>query len=115
MKRIQTELRQNDLAQVGSRRLFGLHANVIVLGVVSFLTDVSSEMIYPIIPVFLTAVLGAKGLKVAMFEGGDKKRGQVHFPCEEDEGDLSVNEPPGKCTCPLFWPVVLGGIEPGWA
>jgi len=33
--------------------------NVILLGITSFLTDVSSEMVYPIIPFFLTAALGA--------------------------------------------------------
>jgi len=33
--------------------------NVIVLGLVSFFNDFASEMIYPIIPIFLTSVLGA--------------------------------------------------------
>ncbi len=33
-----------------SRLLEGLGRNVIVLGVVSFLTDISSEMLYPIVP-----------------------------------------------------------------
>ena len=32
---------------------------VVVLGLVSFLNDAASEMIAPILPVFLTAVLGA--------------------------------------------------------
>ncbi len=47
----------------------GLGRNVIALGAVSFLTDVSSEMIYPLLPVFLTAVLGADAAFVGAIEG----------------------------------------------
>jgi MFS family permease len=36
---------------------------------VSFFTDVSSEMIYPLIPVFLAAVLGASASAVGLVEG----------------------------------------------
>jgi MFS family permease len=39
------------------------------LGVVSFLTDVSSEMIYPLLPIFLTAVLGAGPAFLGIIEG----------------------------------------------
>src|SRR4051812_14761982 len=46
-----------------------LGRNVISLGAVSFLTDVSSEMIYPLLPVFLTAVLGADAAFVGAIEG----------------------------------------------
>lgn len=46
-----------------------LGRNVISLGAVSFLTDVSSEMIYPLLPVFLTAVLGASAAYVGAIEG----------------------------------------------
>jgi MFS family permease len=46
-----------------------LGRNVIALGVVSFLTDVSSEMIYPLLPVFLTMVLGADAAFVGAIEG----------------------------------------------
>ena len=38
---------------------FGISKNVFVLGLVSFFNDVASEMIYPIVPIFLTSVLGA--------------------------------------------------------
>src|SRR3990172_2927620 len=51
------------------QRLFGLDRNVFLLGVVSLLTDVSSEMIYPLIPVFLTTVLGAGMGFVGLVEG----------------------------------------------
>jgi hypothetical protein len=33
--------------------------NVVILGLVSFLTDVSSEMIYPLLPLYLTTQLGS--------------------------------------------------------
>jgi MFS family permease len=42
---------------------------VLVLGVVSFLTDLSSEMIYPLLPIFLATVLGAGALTLGLIEG----------------------------------------------
>lgn len=39
------------------------------LGLVSFLADVSSEMLYPITPIFLTTVLGASATSVGFIEG----------------------------------------------
>ncbi|MHB0996885.1 MAG: MFS transporter [Elusimicrobiales bacterium] len=47
----------------------GLSRNVTFLGVVSGLTDISSEMLYPIVPVFLTSVLGAPMQVVGLIEG----------------------------------------------
>ena len=46
-----------------------LARNVIILGAVSFLTDVSSEMIYPLLPVFLGTVLGASATSIGLIEG----------------------------------------------
>lgn len=40
-----------------------------MLGVVSFFTDLSSEMIYPLLPVFLASVLGASALVLGLIEG----------------------------------------------
>jgi MFS family permease len=42
---------------------------VLALGLVSLLTDVSSEMIYPLLPLFLTTVLGAGQTFVGLVEG----------------------------------------------
>src|SRR5213594_1565570 len=55
----------------GTRRslAYGLTANVVVLGVVSLFTDISSEMILPILPFFLIQVLGANALIVGIEEG----------------------------------------------
>jgi len=49
--------------------LEGLDRNVYVLGIVSFLTDVSSEMVFPILPLFLTSVLGAGKEVIGLIEG----------------------------------------------
>jgi MFS family permease len=46
-----------------------LSREVVVLGWVSFFNDVSSEMIYPLLPVFLTAVLGANASFIGAIEG----------------------------------------------
>ncbi|HHY93215.1 MAG TPA: MFS transporter [Firmicutes bacterium] len=43
--------------------------NIIVLGLTSLLTDVSSEMVYPLIPLYLTAKLGATPAIVGLIEG----------------------------------------------
>lgn len=48
---------------------YALGRNVIALGAVSFFTDVSSEMIYPLLPVFLTATLGASAGMLGAIEG----------------------------------------------
>lgn len=46
-----------------------LPRNVIALGLVSLFTDLSSEMIYPLLPVFLTATLGAGPAALGAIEG----------------------------------------------
>ena len=47
----------------------GISGNILILGLVSFLTDFSSEMIYPLLPLFLTAVLGAGPAFLGIIEG----------------------------------------------
>lgn len=42
---------------------------VLVLSLVSLFNDIASEMIYPIVPIFLTAVLGAPVTVVGLIEG----------------------------------------------
>jgi len=42
---------------------------VIILGMVSLFTDIASEMLYPITPIFLTAVLGSSMAIVGVIEG----------------------------------------------
>ncbi|MCK4690728.1 MAG: MFS transporter, partial [Desulfuromonadales bacterium] len=46
-----------------------LPRTVIILGLVSFLNDTASEMITPLLPLFLTATLGAGPVIVGLVEG----------------------------------------------
>ncbi|MGZ3690066.1 MAG: MFS transporter, partial [Pseudobdellovibrio sp.] len=46
-----------------------LNPLVIKLGIVSFFADVASEMLYPITPIFLTAVLGSSMASLGLIEG----------------------------------------------
>ena len=46
-----------------------LGRNVIALAAVSFFTDLSSEMIYPLLPLFLSGVLGASASAIGAIEG----------------------------------------------
>ena len=47
----------------------GISRNIVALGFVSLFTDVSSEMIYPLLPIFLTSVLGMGTPFVGLVEG----------------------------------------------
>ncbi len=51
-----------------NKYLKGISGNVFLLGIVSFLNDLSSEMIMPILPMFVTA-LGGAGLTVGLVGG----------------------------------------------
>src|SRR5258706_333890 len=50
-------------------RIRGITRNVVVLGLVSFFTDVASEMLYPVIPLFLIGTLGASPALLGMIDG----------------------------------------------
>jgi MFS family permease len=43
--------------------------NIILLGITSLLTDISSEMVYPILPLYLVTVLGASPAVLGLIEG----------------------------------------------
>jgi MFS family permease len=49
--------------------VFGVSLNVLVLGIVSLFADMSTEMIYPLIPLFFVSVLGATFIDVGLIEG----------------------------------------------
>lgn len=51
------------------KRIFGLVPNVFFLGLVSLFNDFSSEMVYSVMPAFLTVVLGAPPVFVGFIEG----------------------------------------------
>lgn len=43
--------------------------NIIFIGLISFFADISSEMVYPIIPLYLTSAFGATPVLVGIIEG----------------------------------------------
>ncbi|MBA4181194.1 MAG: MFS transporter [Anaerolinea sp.] len=54
---------------VGTLRLRGISRPVWLLSLVSLLADLSGEMVYPLIPLFLTGTLGAPAAAVGVVEG----------------------------------------------
>jgi len=48
---------------------FGLSRPVWLLGWVSFFTDMASEMVYPLLPLFLTRILGGSAMSLGVIEG----------------------------------------------
>jgi MFS family permease len=59
----------NTGAFVLSKKKMIIVSNIFLIGLVSFFMDMSTEMIYPIIPLYLTAVLGATPAIVGVIEG----------------------------------------------
>ena len=47
----------------------GIGRNVIILGIVSLFTDLSSQMVFPLIPLFMVSVLGSGAWAVGIVEG----------------------------------------------
>lgn len=56
-------------APAGERRIAGLPTNVFWLGLVSFFNDLGSEMIFPVLPLFLRAGLGASMSVIGLIDG----------------------------------------------
>lgn len=52
-----------------SGRIWGLDRNVFWAGVVSFFMDISSEMVYSLVPIFLSSVLGVNKSLIGVIEG----------------------------------------------
>jgi len=62
-------LTEESTTETRRKGIWGLNPNVFFLGVVSLLTDVSSEMIFTLIPLFLCNVLGAATTIVGLIGG----------------------------------------------
>jgi len=59
----------NDKAYLRQRKILSLNPNVFFLGIVSLLTDVSSEMIFTLVPLFLVNVLKAPFTAIGLIGG----------------------------------------------
>jgi len=57
------------MASMRTRYPAGISRNTVLLAFASLFSDISSEMLYPILPVFLTQVLHASGSVVGVVEG----------------------------------------------
>ncbi len=51
------------------RYFSGLSRNTFLLALASLFADISTEMLYPVLPIFLTQVLNASGSVVGLVEG----------------------------------------------
>jgi len=57
------------MATTEMRNLAGISRNTVLLAFASLFADISSEMLYPILPIFLTQTLHASGSVVGLVEG----------------------------------------------
>ena len=57
------------MKQDDSSKILGLQRNIFLAGVVSFFMDFSSEMVYPLVPLFLSSVLGVPKSVIGLIEG----------------------------------------------
>lgn len=65
-----TDVKATGTSAVGeSTRAPVISGNILVAGVVSFFTDVSSEMIIPVLPLFLSVTLKSPALAIGLIEG----------------------------------------------
>ncbi|MBN1320970.1 MAG: MFS transporter [Thermoleophilia bacterium] len=58
-----------DAGPHSGRKIWGLDRNVFWAGVSSFFMDISSEMVYSLVPVFLSSVLGVNKSLIGVIEG----------------------------------------------
>ncbi|MBU2102388.1 MAG: MFS transporter, partial [Candidatus Omnitrophica bacterium] len=57
------------MPEILNTKRYKLDKNVFTLGLVSLFTDISSQMIYPLLPIFLSSVLGVGVAFIGLLEG----------------------------------------------
>jgi MFS family permease len=57
------------MVSIKASMMKGVGTNIIILGFVSLFTDLSSQMVFPLIPLFLSTTLGASPTVVGLVEG----------------------------------------------
>ncbi|WP_236860255.1 MFS transporter [Candidatus Formimonas warabiya] len=60
---------QENLTEMKETKIMGMPGNIFFTGLTSFFTDTSTKMVYPVLPVFLTSVLGTSITSVSIIEG----------------------------------------------
>jgi MFS family permease len=58
-----------ELEKSNGGKIFGVHPDIIKLGFVSFLTDISSEAIFSVFSIFFTVIVGASASLLGLIEG----------------------------------------------
>ncbi|MCK9185863.1 MFS transporter [Candidatus Gracilibacteria bacterium] len=99
----------------------GITRNVVLLGLVSLFTDLTSQMIFPVIPLYLTSVLGASAAVVGLVEGAAETTASLLKVVSGYFSDKTQKRKPfiflgygiSSVIKPLFaiatfWPLVLG-------
>ncbi len=99
----------------------GIGPNILIVGVVSLLTDLSSQMVFPLIPLFMTTSLGAGAWAVGIVEGAAETTAALLKVVSGFWSDKIRRRKPfilygyalSGITKPLFaftqaWPLVLG-------
>jgi len=62
-------MQDSGLPTNASKKWLGIHPDILKLGLVSFLTDLSSEMIFSVFAVFFTTIAGASAALLGLVEG----------------------------------------------
>ena len=75
------------------RRILGVPPTVFLVGIVSMLMDVSSEMLMPIMPIFITAVLGGSAITLGLIEGLAKSTASLLKVYSGRQSDLGARKP----------------------
>ncbi|MDD5288672.1 MAG: MFS transporter, partial [Dehalococcoidales bacterium] len=57
------------LVDESRKKILGMHPNVFFMGMVSLLTDIGSELIFTLVPLFLRNILGATSTMVGLVGG----------------------------------------------
>jgi MFS family permease len=113
-----TTQRANEQEPPLATSFLGLPRNVIRLGLVSFFADVSSEMLYPLTPIFLTAVLGAPMAALGFIEGAAEATASLLRTVSGRLSDLSGRRRPyvlgGYAISALAKPLIAAATAVGW-
>ena len=86
---------------------FGVHPEVLKLGLVSFLTDLTSEMIFSVFAIFFTTIAGASASFLGLVEGrADLSASSLNYYAGwlSDRTLLSKNSPESDLTAEVTFP-----------
>ena len=92
-----------------------LTRNVRVLSAVSFLQDTASELLYPLLPIYLTSVLGAPAAVVGAVEGAAEGAASLTKLAAGPLGDRFARRPlirieRGLARLGRYWPWRMGDL-----